>query len=144
MIHPPDFPTRQNALTAWRAFLPKVAAYAGSRNHVQLGHGNVSRLGAQLRFRTLLEDEIIEETLKDYSFRAAEKWLQEVCWRRYWKGWLEMRPQVWTHWRRRVKQLRDELTPEVLKRCGSRGCGRKWRAVHGSDRAGVDPNRLFA
>ena len=116
MIHPPDFPTRQNALTAWRTFLPKVAAYAGSRNHVQLGHGNVSRLGAQLRFRTLLEDEIIGETLKQHSFRAAEKWLQEVCWRRYWKGWLEMRPQVWIHWLRRVKQLRDELAPEVLKR----------------------------
>jgi hypothetical protein len=110
-------------MNAWRTFLPKVAEYAGLRNHVQQGHGNVSRLGPQLRFRTLLEEEIIEETLKHHSFRAAEKWLQEVCWRRYWKGWLEMRPQVWTHWRRRVKQLRHELAPEVLKRAEAVAAG---------------------
>ena len=25
-----------------------------------------------------------------------DKFLQEVCWRTYWKGWLELRPSVWT------------------------------------------------
>jgi deoxyribodipyrimidine photo-lyase len=83
---------------------------------VQAGHGNVSRLSAGIRFRTLLEDEVIKETLAEHSFQVAEKWLQEVCWRRYWKGWLEMRPQVWTQWRQRVRSLPHQLPAETLVR----------------------------
>lgn len=108
--------TRHDALISWRTFLPDVAAYAGARNHVQAGHGDVSRLSASLRFRTLLEDEVIAETLAAYPFQAVEKWLQEVCWRRYWKGWLEMRPQIWTQWRQQVRQLHQELSEEILAR----------------------------
>jgi len=108
--------TRQNALKSWCAFLPKVAAYSGSRNQVHPGHSNVSLLSASIRFRTLLEDEVIAETLTQHSFQVAEKWLQEVCWRRYWKGWLEMRPQVWTQWRQRVRSLPQQLPAEMLAR----------------------------
>ena len=115
-MHAPEPLTRQDALTAWSDFLPSVPAYAQARNHVQEGHVNVSRLGAGIRFRTLIEDEIIEDTLNHHKFEAAEKWLQEVCWRRYWKGWLEMRPQVWGQWRRRVRLLRQTLPAEILER----------------------------
>lgn len=108
--------TRQDAQFHWNQFLPRVAAYARVRNHVSPGHPNVSSLSSALRFRTLLEDEIIEGTLAEHTFPAAEKWLQEVCWRRYWKGWLEMRPQVWTHWRRRVRTLRGTLPANTLAR----------------------------
>jgi len=107
---------REDALNAWRAFLPKVSSYAGVRNHVQSGHANVSRLSASLRFRTMLEDEIIQDTLGSHAFANAEKWLQEVCWRRYWKGWLERRPQIWKHWRRRVRDLRQDLPRASLSR----------------------------
>jgi deoxyribodipyrimidine photo-lyase len=101
--------TREDALLQWSRFLPKVEAYASHRNAVVAGHENVSRLGAALRFRTLLEDEILTETLNKCGFKVSEKWLQEVCWRRYWKGWMEKRPQVWTHWRKRVRALWREL-----------------------------------
>ena len=105
--------TRIDALASWGAFLPRVKEYAARRNHLEAGHGNVSRLSAALRHRLLAEDEVIRDTLEHCSFDAAEKWLQEVCWRRYWKGWLEMRPQVWTSWRRRVRELRETLPAEV-------------------------------
>jgi deoxyribodipyrimidine photo-lyase len=62
----------------------------------------------------ITEDELIRDTLEHHRFIEAEKWLQEVCWRRYWKGWLEMRPQVWTVWRHRVRELRATLPPAVL------------------------------
>ncbi|MEK0447464.1 MAG: hypothetical protein RLZZ399_2785 [Verrucomicrobiota bacterium] len=107
---------RQDALFRWKEFLPRVAAYARLRNHVSPEHENVSRLSPALRFRTLLEDEIIGETLAEHSFAAGEKWLQEVCWRRYWKGWLEMRPQVWRDWRKRVATLRSTLPATTLAR----------------------------
>ncbi len=122
-MHPLDRLTRQMALVSWRAFLPLVPSYASARNRVQAGHDNVSRLGASIRFRTLLEDEIIAETLAEHSFQIAEKWLQEICWRRYWKGWLEINPQVWTQWRQRVRSLPQQLPAETLARARAVMCG---------------------
>ncbi len=119
----PEPLTRVDALTSWRAFLPRVKEYAACRNHVESAHSNVSRLSAALRHRLLTEDEVIRDTLAHGSFAAAEKWLQEVCWRRYWKGWLEMRPQVWTNWRQRVRELRETLPPEVLEKADAVAAG---------------------
>lgn len=112
-----DLPlTRRDALRQWEQFLPKVGSYAHRRNAVLKGHDNVSMLGAALRFRTLLEDEILGDTLCAYPLDGCEKWLQEVCWRRYWKGWLERRPQVWRQWRARVRALWQELPGPVRER----------------------------
>ena len=116
--------TRQDALRSWGQFLPAVPAYSGARNYVQEGHANVSRLGAALRFRTLLEDEIIDDTLKRFAFEPAQKWLQEVCWRRYWKGWMEAHPGVWADWRRAVVGFRDTLPAETLRRAEEVAAGR--------------------
>ncbi len=122
MTRPPL--ARHEALAAWQAFLPRVQDYAARRNHVETGHGNVSRLSAALRHRLLTEDEVIRDTLEHTTFDAAEKWLQEVCWRRYWKGWLEMRPQVWTSWRRRVREQRRDLPGEVLEKADAVAAGK--------------------
>lgn len=108
--------TRVDALDAWEKFLPRVKGYSAERNYLESGHGNVSRLSAAIRHRVLTEDEVIRDTLAHCSFAAAEKWLQEVCWRRYWKGWLELRPQVWRTWRQRVRELRATLPAEVLEK----------------------------
>jgi deoxyribodipyrimidine photo-lyase len=115
--------TRADALAAWGTFLPRVQEYAVRRNYVEAGHGNVSRLGSALRHRLLTEDEVIRDSLAHCSFNASEKWLQEVCWRRYWKGWLEMRPQIWASWRRRVRELRQTLTPAVLQKADAVAAG---------------------
>ena len=115
--------TRREALASWRAFLPRVTDYAARRNYVEAGHENVSRLSPALRYRLLTEDEIIRDTLEQYSVRTAEKWLQEVCWRRYWKGWLELRPQVWTSWRQRVQERCQIWSTEVLKRSNAVAAG---------------------
>jgi deoxyribodipyrimidine photo-lyase len=116
--------TRVEALAVWNAFLPRVQEYASRRNYVEAGHGNVSQLSAALRHRLLTEDEVIRDTLASSGFDPAEKWLQEVCWRRYWKGWLEMRPQVWSSWRRRVRDLRRSLSPAALQKVEDVAAGR--------------------
>ncbi len=115
----PHSNTREAALQAWAAFLPHVAEYSARRNHIEEGHSNVSRLSGSIRHRTLLEDEIISETLARHSFTASQKWLQEVCWRRYWKGWLEMHPQIWKAWRRRVSILPRQLSPAMQARAAA-------------------------
>ncbi len=114
---------RHEALAAWQAFLSRVTGYAARRNHVAVGHRDVSRLSAALRHRLLTEDEVIRDTLEHHSFSSAAKWLQEVCWRRYWKGWLELRPQVWTSWRQRVRELRETLPAELLAKTDAVAAG---------------------
>ncbi len=115
--------TRRDALTAWAAFLPTLGRYAHQRNHVEPLYRNVSRLSAALRYRLLLEDEVVSDTLRTHEFHAVEKWLQEVCWRRYWKGWLETRPDVWKSWRRRVRELSATLPKEVTQRARAVAAG---------------------
>lgn len=115
--------TRRDALAAWAAFLPTVGSYAHRRNHVEPLHRNVSRLSAALRYRLLLEDEVVRDTLRTHEFHTVEKWLQEICWRRYWKGWLEMRPDVWKNWRQRVRELNTTLPELVLQRARAVAAG---------------------
>ena len=43
----------------------------------------------------------------DTACHAAEKFVQEVFWRTYWKGWLEQNPEVWRRYRREVDELAD-------------------------------------
>ena len=115
--------TRTDALAIWREFLPRVGRYAKDRNYVHEQHRNVSLLSTAIRHRLISEDQIIDETLNRYSFSTAEKWLQEICWRRYWKGWLERRPDVWTSWRNRVEQSTQIFSAEVLERAAKVATG---------------------
>ena len=94
-------PTRAAALARLDEFLPHAAAYAARRNFdAGAGQaGGVSRLSPYIRSRLLTEEEITRAVLARHSARAAEKFLQEIAWRTYWKGWLEMRPEIWSRYR---------------------------------------------
>ena len=89
--------TRREAFEQLQAFIPRMNAYAEDRNFVLPGHANVSRLSPAIRHRLIAEDEVVSVALENYSFKAVEKFVQEVYWRYYWKSWLEMRPTVWTN-----------------------------------------------
>jgi deoxyribodipyrimidine photo-lyase len=54
----------------------------------------VSRLSPYIRRRILTEEETIAAVLGAHGYGAVEKFVQEVFWRSYWKGWLELRPCV--------------------------------------------------
>ncbi|MFZ4747891.1 MAG: FAD-binding domain-containing protein [Sphingomonas sp.] len=72
-------------------------AYADGRNTDggRDGPVSVSRLSPYLRYRAISEREVVAAVLDRHSLVAAEKFIQEVLWRTYWKGWLELRPSVW-------------------------------------------------
>lgn len=126
----PDFPlTRNDALARWHQFLPAVPRYAALRNQVGRRHDHVSRLSAAFRFGLISPEEVVRETLAVHSFGSAEKWLQEVCWRSYWRSWLRRRPQIWTDWRRRVRQLESTLPEELRERAAAVSEGRSGVAV---------------
>ncbi len=89
--------TRQAGLDRLHAFLPFAgAAYARGRN-VDRGpddRSNVSALSPWIRRRMITEQEVVAAVLARHDLAAAGKFIQEVFWRSYWKGWLEMRPGV--------------------------------------------------
>ena len=101
-----DFPTAQDLFPAGREaalkrlgeFVPSAGrTYAAERN-ADPGPGrqpNVSMLSPYVRHRILSEREIVAAVLEQHTAQQAEKFIQEVFWRTYWKGWLQMRPQVW-------------------------------------------------
>lgn len=90
--------SRASALTRLAAFAPDTGAhYARSRNfdHGPDDRSNVSLLSPWVRHRLITEREILERTLNAHDLHAAEKFVQEVFWRGYFKGWLEHYPGVW-------------------------------------------------
>lgn len=81
--------------------------YAAQRNfdHGPENRANISMLSPYIRHRMITEHEVIKRVLARHRFVDAEKFIQEVCWRTYWKGWLEMRPSVWAKYRADVADL---------------------------------------
>jgi deoxyribodipyrimidine photo-lyase len=100
MIIPSTFAaTRRDGLARLAEFLPHAgSAYASGRNmdHGPDHPGAVSRLSPYVRHRLVTERDIVAGVMARHHSDAAEKFLQEVFWRTYWKGWLEMRPAVWS------------------------------------------------
>jgi hypothetical protein len=107
-------PTRAAGLARLAEFLPRAGRdYAEERNHVSPpAHVNVSGLSPWIRGRLISEEEVAAAAVERHGFAAAEKFVQEVYWRTYWKGWLEQRPGVWARYVEAAPRLRDGLKGE--------------------------------
>jgi deoxyribodipyrimidine photo-lyase len=124
-------PTRERGLDRLNAFVPQAGKrYAAMRNF-DLGPAyrtNVSALSPWIRHRLISEEEVIRAVLEKHRITSAEKFIQEVLWRTYWKGWLEMRPSVWRDylkavdgWSRQILeggQLKSQFDGAVEGRTG--------------------------
>ena len=90
--------TRAAGLAAMQAFVPAMGRrYANGRNtdNGPGRHKAVSVLSPYVRRRLVTEEELVAAALAAHGPDAAEKFIEEVIWRGYFKGWLERRPQVW-------------------------------------------------
>ena len=92
-------PCRAAGLARLETFMPRMGqAYAANRN-TDFGpgrHEQVSGLSPWIRRRLVTEETVVRATTASHGARGADKFVQEVLWRTYWKGWLEMRPEVWS------------------------------------------------
>ncbi len=70
---------------------------------------NVSCLSPYITHGIISEKEVIQKSLNKFSFSKNEKFIQEVLWRTYWKGWLELRPNVWTDYLVELNQIKNEF-----------------------------------
>ena len=69
---------------------------------------NVSCLSPYITHRLITEYETVKIVLKKYPFQKVDKFIQEIFWRVYWKGWLELRPKVWTDFIEDLKTIKED------------------------------------
>lgn len=104
--------TRAAALDQLSAFsATNITTYARVRNLDQgtSNHSGVSRLSPWISHRALLETEVIAQVTSDQSTHAIQKFIQEVFWRGYWKGWLQHRPALWSYYQASVAHAIQEM-----------------------------------
>ena len=70
---------------------------------------NISCLSPYITHGVINELEVIDKSLKKFSFSKNEKFIQEVLWRTYWKGWLELRPNVWSDYLIELDNVRNQF-----------------------------------
>ena len=112
-------PSRAKALKQLDTFVENnLALYARDRNF-DFGpdkRSNTSCLSPYVTHGVLNEKEIIKISLKKFPFSKIEKFIQEVLWRTYWKGWLERRPSLWTDFVNDLENLKKDFqNNKILK-----------------------------
>ena len=93
------YASREKALEVLENYIEKdISVYTAQRNF-DLGpqnRKNISCLSPYITHRLISEYEVAKKVLSKYPYQKVEKFIQEIFWRVYWKGWIELRPKVWT------------------------------------------------
>ena len=105
-------PSREKAIEKLNNFIENnLSEYSKLRNF-DFGPDNRSNISCSSPYIThgiINELEVIDKCLKKFSFTKNEKFIQEVLWRTYWKGWLELRPNVWSDYLIDLNNLNNEF-----------------------------------
>ena len=103
--------SRDGALKQLDAFINSELANYSFKRNFDLGpkdKSNVSCLSPYISHRLITEYEVAKTVLAKFPYQKVEKYIQEIFWRVYWKGWLELRPQVWTDFLEDLKGLKED------------------------------------
>jgi deoxyribodipyrimidine photo-lyase len=107
-------PTREAGLARLHDFTPRMGrAYAVGRN-TDPGPGrrsDVSGLSPYIRRRLITEAEVVRAAWTAHG-EGATKFIEEVFWRSYWKGWLEQHPSVWRAYLAELHAMENRLAVE--------------------------------
>ena len=104
--------SRASAIEKLDNFIEKNLSDYSKQRNFDYGpdkRSNVSCLSPYITHGIISELEVIDKSLKKYSFAKNEKFIQEVLWRTYWKGWLELRPNVWTDYLVELKKIKEDF-----------------------------------
>ena len=105
-------PSRASAVNRLDKFINEnLFEYSRLRNfdYGPKNRSNISCLSPYITHGVISELELIKKSLNKFSFSKNEKFIQEILWRTYWKGWLELRPNVWTDYLSELKKIREEF-----------------------------------
>ncbi|ETX14216.1 DNA photolyase [Roseivivax halodurans JCM 10272] len=119
-------PNRASGLARLERFAPKAGTeYRRLRARV-FGpgcHAHVSTLSPYIRHRLVTEEEVLKTVLDHHSRDDAAKFVDELFWRTYNKGWLEMRPSAWDDCRAELSVAWDDVqTQGGLRRRWEEAC----------------------
>ena len=104
--------SRAKAIEKLNEFIEKnLSEYSKLRNFDfgAKNRTNVSCLSPYITHGIISEQELIKKSLSKFSFSKNEKFIQEVLWRIYWKGWLELRPNVWSDYLVELSEIREKF-----------------------------------
>ena len=80
-------------------YLPKTGKYYRNKRNYTYDIDNktstTSLLSPYIRYRLISEEDVLKKTLSIQPFLKAQKFIEEIYWRTYWKGWLEHRKEVY-------------------------------------------------
>ncbi len=105
-MHPAK--SNQESLDILDQFIANNIRYYSSKRNFDFGpenRSNVSLISPYISHRILNEYQVIKRVLRKKSYQSVEKFIQEVFWRLYWRGWLESRPKVWDDFISDLKSL---------------------------------------
>ena len=101
--------TRAAGLRRLEEFAPHMGSHYQRLRNIDPGGlpglppEHVSGLSPYVRHRLVLEEELVRTALHHHGLRGAEKFVEEVMWRGYFRGWLIQRPTVWSSYRQGVQ-----------------------------------------
>ena len=102
--------SREGVLKQLNNFIEKDILNYNLKRNFDFGvdnRSNVSCLSPYLTHRILTEFETTKKVLAKHPFQKVDKYIQEIFWRVYWKGWLELRPKVWSDFIEDLKSIKD-------------------------------------
>ena len=118
-------PSKDAALARLTDFVPHAGRSYAQRRNYDWGPGRetgVSLLSPYARMRLLDEITITRAVLTEHSAQEADKFIAEVFWRTYWKGWMELRPGVWAQYQRDLRDLHNQIQTQS-------GLRARWQAA---------------
>ncbi len=99
----------------------ELSKYSKKRNY-DLGppHKNVSKLSPYLRTRFITEEEVLKIAVSNNDIKTIEKFIEEIFWRTYWRGWLESHPWIYD-------EYLDKIDNQVISKKTGIKCFDNWR-----------------
>ena len=103
--------SRSSALNKLNSFIENDILNYNSKRNFDFGiknRNNVSCLSPYITHRLITEYETVKKVLLKHPFQKVDKFIQEILWRIYWKGWLELRPKVWSDFTGDLKDINED------------------------------------
>ena len=110
--------TREGALKKLDDFIENEIGNYRSKRNLDFGPNerkNISCLSPYITHRLITEYEVIKKILRKRPYQKVEKFIQEIFWRVYWKGWLELRPKVWADFLQDLNNIKNNKKIDQAK-----------------------------
>ena len=105
-----NYDSSYNALQDW---LPKSKKfYQSNRNYDLTGKQTTSRLSSAISSGILSESEVISSLYTYGITNSSNKFLEEVFWRIYFRGYFETHPTIWSTYKSQLAVDQNELSSD--------------------------------